>query len=188
MTRIARIVVTGALLLGAPPAMRVQAQTGAPAAGPAAKPLNPPLPDPLPGLPHPADQPGSLLMPLSSGESATPLLPGPYFQQDPALDPPQLPPPGWFTAVEAEAMTAHFKNRLQDFVVLGGTAAPASKLIQVTPAALDWTVSASRRSRLSAAVGFRGTVRRLPRIRHPGNQHRAGDGRTGFSQEPARSQ
>jgi hypothetical protein len=65
-------------------------------------------------------------------------LPGPYFERDGLLDPPQLPPPGWFAGVEFELVKAHVKNRLMGMVQIG-TNAPDT--VQLESASLDWTVA-----------------------------------------------
>ena len=79
--------------------------------------------DPLPDLPRPPDQPRSLLAPAPAGppyDSAA--LPGPYFEPDPLLDPPQLPPPGWFADVETEIAKAHVQNKLTNASIPNGGA------------------------------------------------------------------
>jgi hypothetical protein len=65
-------------------------------------------------------------------------LPGPYFERDPRLDPPQLPQPGWFTDFEADPTAAHVKNRLKEFVQIG---ARPPDFLHLPAAELDWTVS-----------------------------------------------
>jgi len=68
--------------------------------------------DVLPGLPRPPDAPASLLKAPSAVPPYTcDPLPGPYFERDPLLDPPELPPPGWFADVELGVVGPHFKNR-----------------------------------------------------------------------------
>ncbi len=95
--------------------------------------------DPLPGLPHPPDQPRSLLAPAPAGplyDSAA--LPGPYFQPDALLDPPQLPAPGWFADVEAEIAKAHVQNKLTNASIPNGG---APDVIQLPSATLDVAVA-----------------------------------------------
>src|SRR5262249_29410997 len=65
-------------------------------------------------------------------------LPGPYFEQDPRLDPPDWAQPGWFADVDLSAMVPHFKNRLNGSLRLDDMP-PAN--VHVPGADLDWTVS-----------------------------------------------
>jgi hypothetical protein len=67
-----------------------------------------------------------------------PALPGPFFEQDPRLDPPDWAQPGWFADVDLSAMVPHFKNRLNGSLRLDDMP-PAS--VHVPGADLDWTVS-----------------------------------------------
>ncbi len=93
--------------------------------------------DPLPGLPHPPDQPRSLLAPAPATLYESSAEPGPYFQPDPQLDPPQLPPPGWFADVETDFAKAHVKNKLTNASLHGG----APDVVSLPSAPLDWTVA-----------------------------------------------
>src|SRR5437870_2176455 len=96
-------------------------------------------PDVLPGLPRPPDVPASLFQQPSPRPAYTcDLLPGPYFELDPRLDPPWLPAPGWFTDIELAILGPHVKNRLTDLVRLG---IRMPDTIHVPSADLDWTVA-----------------------------------------------
>ncbi len=133
MARTARGVILGALVLALLPLGPASAQTPPP--------INPDLPNPLASLPRPPDAPASLYAPPSLSPQASP-LPGPYFEQDPRLDPPELPPPGWFTDLGVELIGAHFKNHLVDAVQLGGPSSNlAPNVVHVAPAELDATAA-----------------------------------------------
>jgi hypothetical protein len=54
------------------------------------------------------------------------------------LDPPPLPPPGWFGDVEIGIIVPHVKNRLTDTVTFPGG---ATDPVHVPGAGLNWTVS-----------------------------------------------
>jgi hypothetical protein len=93
--------------------------------------------DLLPRLPNP------LLVPRSLAEPTPPALyscePTPqYFESHPLLDPPQLPPPGWFAGVEADTLIPHSKPHLINTVSVGGN--PPDVVVMPTPV-FDWTVS-----------------------------------------------
>ncbi len=64
-------------------------------------------------------------------------LPGPYFEVDPLLDRPPLPPPGWFAEVDVGLVIPHVKNHLVGAVQLPGAANPDT--VQLGSAPLDWT-------------------------------------------------
>jgi hypothetical protein len=66
------------------------------------------------------------------------MLPGPYFEEDPRLDPPDWPQPGWFADVDLSAMGAHFKNRLNGTVQIDNL--PPNN-VHVPGADLDWSFS-----------------------------------------------
>ena len=93
--------------------------------------------DPLPGLPRPPEQPRSLLAPGPAAVYVSSSLPGPYFETDPLLDPPQLPPPGWFADVDVDLLKAHVKNKLSNANIAGG----APDVVQLPSASLDWAVA-----------------------------------------------
>jgi hypothetical protein len=77
-------------------------------------------PNPLPGLPHPPDRPASLYAPPPPQPySQQDPMPPHYFEPDPLLDPPWLPP-GWFTSVDATIAFAHVKNKLQNQFTVDG--------------------------------------------------------------------
>jgi Legionella pneumophila major outer membrane protein precursor len=94
--------------------------------------------DVLPGLPQPPDAPTSLFAP-PTGPACTPVpIPGPCCELDPRLDPPQLPPPGWFTDLDLGIVDPHVKNKLLNTVtIVPGTA----DFVHVPSAQLDWTVA-----------------------------------------------
>jgi hypothetical protein len=137
MASMFRLLVGLAILAGTSP--RAFAQTPKTGALPASVPGTTTEPDILPGLPRPPDAPRSLFQspPAAAAYSCDP-LPGPYFGLDPRLDPPPLPPPGWFTAVEVGIVVPHVKNRLTDTVTLGGM---MPDTLHVPGAELNWTAS-----------------------------------------------
>jgi hypothetical protein len=97
-------------------------------------------PDPLPGLPRPPDAPGSLFQKASTNPPYTCApLPGPYFELDPRLDPPDWPQPGWFAGFDIGIVAPHVKNRLTDTVQ--SASGIFSDTIHLPSAALSWTVS-----------------------------------------------
>ncbi len=73
--------------------------------------------------------------PASRYESAP--LPGPYFEKDPLLEPPQVPQPGWFADVDVDLLKAHVKNKLTNASLTGG----APDVFPLPSASLDWTVA-----------------------------------------------
>jgi len=96
-------------------------------------------PDPLPGLPRPPDAPGSLFQqPGSTPPYTCEPLAGPYFQQDPRLDAPCLPTPGWFADVELDIVGSHVRNRLTDLVTVGSR---PPDTVHLGSADLDWTAA-----------------------------------------------
>ncbi len=97
-----------------------------------------PLPDPLPDLPQPLDAPRSLYIPPAPPGPAAPVPERRYFEQDPLLDPPDMPQAGWFADAEIDPEHAHFKNRLMETVPIG-TAPPTT--VHPAGADLNWTVS-----------------------------------------------
>jgi hypothetical protein len=76
-------------------------------------------PEFLKSLPHPPDQPRSLLLPASPVVHFVPDLEGPYFQEDPLLDPPQWGQTGWFWDVQTSIVKPHIQNEMQEFVTTG---------------------------------------------------------------------
>jgi hypothetical protein len=120
------------------------AQTQKPESGPES--ITAP-PDVLRGLPRPPDAPGSLFQKAAAtpAYSCEP-LPGPYFQEDPLLDPPDLPPVGWFAGLDLGIIKAHIKNRLTDRVQIGGL---TPDTVHLPTAPLDWTVAPR------VAIGYR---------------------------------
>jgi hypothetical protein len=83
-------------------------------------------------------EPKSLLEPAPPPASPPPPLPGPYFEQDPRLDPPDWAQPGWFADLDLSPTKAHFKNRLNGTVQINDFPPDA---VHVGGADLDWTVS-----------------------------------------------
>jgi hypothetical protein len=64
-------------------------------------------------------------------------LPGPYFEQDPRLDRPELPQPGWFGDAEIGVVGPHVKNKLTDNLTVG----TLTNTVSLPSADLNWTVS-----------------------------------------------
>jgi hypothetical protein len=110
----------------------------------------PELPAPKPTTPPDATAPGAppLLLPgqsplvISTGPPTPTFapvnLPGPYFEVDPLLDRPPLPPPGCFADVDIGAVAPHVKNHLQERVLLPGAA--TVNIVALPSAGLDWTI------------------------------------------------
>jgi hypothetical protein len=92
----------------------------------------------LANLPHPPDQPASLFAPPEVFPQQKPSLPlQPYALEDPLLDPPNLPPPGWFADVWADLVHPHLANEL-----LGVFTQPNGipQVVRTGAAQPDWTV------------------------------------------------
>jgi hypothetical protein len=140
MARLSHVLMALMLLIGVPPAPSARAQmaTHEQTATPPA-PVNATAPDVLPGLPRPPDSPESLFHqpPAGPAYSCAP-LPGPYFEQDPLLDVPNLPQPGWVATVDLEAVGPHVKNGLADSVHIDGR---PTDIVRLPAADLDWTVA-----------------------------------------------
>jgi hypothetical protein len=72
--------------------------------------------------------------------------PGPYFEPDPLLDRPPLPPPGWFADADLGVVIPHVKNHLSGPVQLGvigplaAVTAAHPDTVALPGAGLDWTV------------------------------------------------
>jgi len=92
----------------------------------------------LHALPQLPEEPHSLLAAPQPPGPPPPPLPGPYFEQDPRLDRPEWPQPGWFADLEISPMGPHFKNRLNGTVQIDG--GPVD-MVHVAGADMDWTVS-----------------------------------------------
>jgi hypothetical protein len=80
---------------------------------------------PPPAPPTPPAQPAPFVWPTQSGRlpppaEAPPNLPGPYFEYDPVVDNPALPPLGWFGEADVALLAVHVKR--QSFL---GTPPPA---------------------------------------------------------------
>ncbi len=158
------------LLGGALAASRLQAQTAASpaAADSAADSAVMPEPEFLKTLPHPPDQPASLLAPAPPLGPPPPNLEQPYFRTDPLLDPPALGLPGWFGDVDIGILKPHLVNQLslpvplpligppgippgippsvtpstgQNFITPPMPSTPESVTVGVNPSRLNWTVS-----------------------------------------------
>jgi hypothetical protein len=94
-------------------------------------------PDIVAALPKIPELPVSLSAPPPHLEPGHNPLDTPYFVPDPILDPPTLPPPGWFAGVDVDVLTVHVNNQL-----VSPVAAPKGSITLVVPSApLDWTVS-----------------------------------------------
>jgi hypothetical protein len=78
-------------------------------------------------------------------------LPGPYFEPDPRLDPPPLPPPGCFANLALGVVGPHVKNQLVDQVRIG---ANAPDTVFVPSAPLDWTAAPRVELGYSLPSGF----------------------------------
>jgi hypothetical protein len=136
MARMFRVAVMLAVLGGVLPAPRGFGQTPKPEATP---PYSDGAANVLPGLPRPTDAPGSLFQkPSPVPPYSCEPLPGPYFEADPRLDPPPLPPPGWFAGLDLGIVGPHVKNRLTDFVTIDGR---PPDTVHLPTAPLDWTVA-----------------------------------------------
>ncbi len=94
-------------------------------------------PDPLPGFPKVSEAPASLFAPPARVPVSN-STPKAYFESDPRLDRPELPPLGWFVNADVSLSYAHVKNRLTDTVQIGNN---APNTVQVGSSNLDWTVS-----------------------------------------------
>ncbi len=145
MVRHARTMLLAASLAAAAwgsPALRAQELPPAPvpvtspstvAAGPQTPPpvLTPPPPGPMPTLLPPPPLTPPAFAPYQDNN-------GPLLVNDPLLDRPTAPPPGWFTAVELSILGPHIKNRLQATVQIDGF---QPNLVRLPTAELDWTGS-----------------------------------------------
>jgi hypothetical protein len=130
MSRFGRVLLLLAVLGGtATPTVRAQSPARAPdAPRPSEFTVKPP-----PGAAQPLPPPSP-----PTPTFAPDALPGPYFEVDPLLDRPPLPPPGWFADVDLGAVIPHVKNHLSGQVQLPGVA--AADTVALPSAGLDWTV------------------------------------------------
>jgi hypothetical protein len=95
-------------------------------------------PEFLESLPHPADQPRSLLQPAPFLGPPPPDLESPYFQVDPLLDPPQWGETGWFWDVQVAGIKPHIQNEMFEVVTTGlGRSVP----VQLGNSPVSWTVA-----------------------------------------------
>jgi hypothetical protein len=93
-------------------------------------------------LPRPPDLPASLFEPAPPTSPACDPLDVPYFVPDPLLDPPQLPPPGWFAGLEFDVLKPHVKNGLTNTVQNAAQAEVGTSTRVALPSApLDWCFS-----------------------------------------------
>jgi hypothetical protein len=107
-------------------------------------PADTPEPDILRTLPRPPDEPRSLLLPAPPPGPHAPPLPGPYFEQDPVLDPPTLPPLGLFAGLNLDVLKAHVQNKLSNQIQVGPHPLINPLIgdtVQTASAPLDWTVA-----------------------------------------------
>jgi hypothetical protein len=132
MARTARLCLLLTLL--AAPAARAQTTPAAPAPVPET-----PTPDILRYLPHPVDQPASLLTPAAPPGPPAPLLDRPYATQDALLDRPELPPVGWYLDVSAAGVLGHVQNQLNTGVPNPARAGVIDQ-VGLPSAPLDWNV------------------------------------------------
>jgi hypothetical protein len=85
----------------------------------------------------PPGEPDPKLWPPPEYKYPAPPTPLPFSEPDPLLDVPELPPPGWFTDVEATLIGTHLRNKLMDTVTVG----KRMDVVHVSGADLDWTVA-----------------------------------------------
>jgi hypothetical protein len=90
----------------------------------------------LQSLPQPPDLPASLYAPAPPPSPGCNPLDVPYFVPDPLLDPPQLPPPGWFAALELDVLKPHLTPHN---MLIGSETVPG--VLTVPSAPLDWAAS-----------------------------------------------
>jgi hypothetical protein len=97
-------------------------------------------PEILCSLPRVADVPNSLLAPAPPPGPLPLDGERPYFERDPMIDPPPLPPPGWFFDVEVDPTKVHVKNEISTLVPNPAT----GNMDQIGPlssATLNWALS-----------------------------------------------
>ncbi len=138
MARTACLLAALAVLGGTPFAPQGYAQEPDLAPAPRTVPADAAEYNPLPDLPRPPDQPRSLMAPATAPLYEPAPLPGPYFERDPLLDPPELPPPGWFADVDMLVTQPHLLNHLTNASIPGGG---APNVVSLPSAPLDWTVA-----------------------------------------------
>jgi hypothetical protein len=132
-----RLLLAAMALAGVLSAPRAHGQQ--PAAQATAATASPAEPEILRTLPHPPDQPASLLAPPTPPGLPPPALPGPYFEYNPLTDPDRLPTPGAFTDLEIAVLKPHLKNQLFGRVVNPATG--NTDTVGLPAATLDWAVS-----------------------------------------------
>ena len=141
MARTARLLLVLALLGGMLTVSPALAQTeDGPAAADeeTASPAAAPEPDFLKTLPRPPDQPASLFAPAPPVGPPPPNLEGPYFVQDPLLNPPELGAVGWFADVDAGILKPHLLNHVSLPVKFPDG---SSTQVGVNAVPLNWTVA-----------------------------------------------
>jgi hypothetical protein len=93
-------------------------------------------PEFLKSLPHPPDQPRSLSQTAPSLGYPHADLEPPYLTEDPLLDPPYWPEPGWFCDAQVSVVSPYVQNEMSETVVTGlGT----PLFVQLGAARLNWT-------------------------------------------------
>jgi hypothetical protein len=154
MDRLLHLLAVCAALFGLLPPARALGQTPYRAETPPARSLSSQESDELlPGLPRPPDEPRSLLkQPSATLPYNCDQIPGPYFERDARLDPPELPQPGWFGDAEIGIVSPHVKNRLADMVTVGGV----TNNVHLPGAELSWTVSPRFELGYNLPTGFGG--------------------------------
>jgi hypothetical protein len=112
------------------------------------------LPEFLKRLPHPPDEPVSMLQPAPAQTFActTPTVP-PYFEADPLLIPPNTPPIGWFSSIEVEAVAPHIYHSLSNMVTAGSR---APDTVDLPNRGLDWTAAPKIEIGYNLPSGFGG--------------------------------
>ncbi len=141
MPRLARVLLVG-LVLGAAGVPASRGQNPAPGPAPAASPQvlgAAAEPDILRALPRVADTPPSLYAPAPPPGPLPPDPERPYFQPDPVLDSPRLPPLGWFFDVDLDVTKAHLKNQLT-FGLTNPTTGSTDP-IGLPAATLNWAIN-----------------------------------------------
>lgn len=146
MARTARLLLVLALLTATLPASPALAQT---TEGPStantetAGPENTAELEFLKTLPHPPDQPASLLAPAPPLGPPPPDLERPYFQTDPLLDPPALGRPGWFADIDIGILAPHLVNQQSLPVTFPAVSQPGSTVPGIPPGTPPSTVTTS---------------------------------------------
>jgi hypothetical protein len=93
----------------------------------------------LKSLPQVPDVPGSMFAPAPRPGPQPPDAERPYFQPDAVIDPPPLPPPGWFFNLEVDPTGAHVKNQISATVTNPATG--NADVVNLPSADLNWSIS-----------------------------------------------